>query len=195
MSSAESEISERLANLPIAHYFPVSFENGVSLSEMVMACKACNSVYPQEHLCGSVTQTTPSEILIEAAGNCQQCHAITSFDIKAYDDRSFGVLNEHGEWMRFQVKKVARARGVPDRDKTTIPQISRHDRQMAKIGTIVMALRLGWMLTYFHSVWPAIQEIQAGAPNTFTGFFLLNGLLIAVAYVSSVILTVNYFRK
>lgn len=191
----------RLKLAPLSHHFPVIFNNGVVVRDLVMACTKCQSFFSnQSQVCGSVTKLGPTEYLIEGAGHCEACNQTSIFDFKIFDDRTIANLVE-GEWKtvgpesRKEITPENTENLMPSAQDAPIPRPARQDEVMAKLGTAVMALRLVWIGGYIWSIMPALQEIQSGSKETFLSTFLTNGALIAVGYVCSVMLAVNYFRK
>lgn len=201
MTDDNSVGSDRLKLLPLSHHFPVIFNNGTVVRSLVMSCPKCAAPYPRpDQVCGSVTKNSPSEYLIEGAGHCDSCNETSTFDFKIFDDRSIANLVD-GEWLSVRPNATAEVnqKNAEQMSSGSNQHNSRrdspYDPQMAKLGTIVMALRIGWFGAYIWSVLPALREIHNGSQESFVSTFLTNGALIAVAYVCSVVLVVNQFRK
>lgn len=201
MTDDNSVGADRLKLQPLSHHFPVIFNNGTVVRSLLMSCPKCSAPYPRpDQVCGSVTKNSPTEYLIEGAGHCDSCSETSTFDFKIFDDRS--IANKvDGEWLTVRPNATGE---VPQQNAEQMRsganqhaarRDSPYDQQMAKIGTIVMALRLGWFGAYIWCILPTLREIHDGSQESFIGTLLTNGALIAVGYVCSVLLVVNYFRK
>ncbi|MBI6885180.1 hypothetical protein [Pseudomonas putida] len=193
MSDNDPAIAERLEKGSVSAEFPLAFESGWVVGNMVLGCSNCVTPYAPNQLRGSVSKLSPSCFLIEAAGQCESCGAKTRFDIKLFDDKSVETMVNGGPWEK---RSLAMAE-PPGRNAMPPPSEmpSSQQIQMAKLGSCVMSLRLGWSAVYAYSVWPAIEQISNGAANTYTDFFLGNAALTFLGYVCSVILAVGHFRK
>lgn len=201
MTDQNQAIEERLRQAPLSHHFPVIFNNGTVVRELVMACMKCRSFYSGDNkVCGRVTKLSPSEYLIEGVGQCSSCSHTSVFDFKIFDDRSIANLVD-GEWhtvaadernevSREAVEKLlSKSAGEPEQRNPRQKEI------MAKLGTVLITLRIVWVGGYIWSIMPALEEIKNGSTEGFLSTFLTNGALIAVGYICSVMLAVNYFRK
>lgn len=192
---------ERLKLTPLSHHFPVIFNNGVVVRNLMMACTKCQGLYTDPNqVCGNVKKLGPSEYLIEGAGHCESCHQTSVFDFKIFDDHSISHLVD-GEWKVVGPdgrKDVTPPEGEQVRS-TAIHAPARknpsQDELMAKLGSVLITLRILWIGGFIWSIMPALQETQNGSYETFFNTFLINGALIAVGYICSVILAVNHLRK
>lgn len=201
MNDVELVINERLKLQPINHHFPVIFNNGTVVRELVMACARCHALYSSgDQICGSVTKISPAEYLIEGAGRCSGCDQTSIFDFKIYDDRTIASLVD-GEWRINGAQSAAPSKPETEKRPALQPpedpvaHMERHDQLKGKISSAIMTLRLAWAGVYIMSVMPAIEEIQKGSQHDFGGFFLTNTLLIFVGYTCSVILATDHFKR
>lgn len=198
MGDIDPKALMRLEKGPLKSQFPISFDNGMSIQDMVFPCHGCGCAFRADLLCGTVTKINGCEFLLEAAGVCKACNLVITFDIKLFDDRSFAMMDD-GKWVKIATGPLSAppstSAPAPQEPPSLTPAKQVDGNTMAKIGTLIMGLRLGWIGAYIYSIAPALEAISNGLPNTFTSMFLQNGFLIFVGYVCSVMLVVQHFKK
>lgn len=87
---------ELLAMPPIAYQLPVTFENGLQLSEVPCRCAECNSEIAIELIRGSISMAFPRVAVINAVCVCYACKLLTDYALRVYDDGRTLLLTNHG---------------------------------------------------------------------------------------------------